>query len=424
MKNRNMKVIVSNQLLTQLADSVYDIAIFWYVYEVSQSALLASIITALTFATQILVGPLLGTFADRFEPKRFMQIGFLVMLTVGIFMAISFHFFFDYFLIVVYFGLILHDVGMFIVAPAKNRLLPRIVAQKNLLKVNGFISSSGQVATLIGTSISGFAIALIGFVGVMLSHSLIYLIASLILMFLVEITSKVQPTNIGEVAVAASNEEITTNKKTSILQELVQGYKYLRMKTEVFKLIILAMVVNVSTMVLPLFVVLVQVQYNGGAVMFGLFSAAASIASIIVGLMITKLTAKLSVAQIFSYSFLIAGITLMLLTLTSIPIIGIILYFSFTFVIVALNIKFNTYLITMVDDEVRGRVFGIIGAISGFLIPICSLLGGWLADTLHVNIVFLLSGAWIFCTGVYVFFDKDIQQIKEPPASEEQTLSI
>ncbi|GLO64679.1 hypothetical protein [Oceanobacillus kimchii] len=70
MKNRNMKVIVSNQFLTQLADSVYDIAIFWYVYEVSQSALLASIITALTFATQILVGPLLGTFADRFEPKR------------------------------------------------------------------------------------------------------------------------------------------------------------------------------------------------------------------------------------------------------------------------------------------------------------------------------------------------------------------
>jgi len=403
-KKRNMNIIVINQFLTQLADSIYDIAIFWYVYEVSESALLASIITALTFTTQILLGPLLGALADRRDPKRFMQFGFLVMVCVGLFMAIVYNYLFDYFLVLIYFGLILHDVGMFIVAPSKNRLLPRIIDMDKIMKVNGYINSTGQMASLIGTSISGFIIALLGFVGVMLSHSLIYLIASLLLLFLISIHG-------SEVANTESAATDDAPTKHSWLKDLKEGYIYIRGKKEVFKLVIIAMVVNISSMVGPLFVVLVQEQYNGNEVTFGIFSAVGSIASIIVGFTVERFSKKMSVSQLFIYTFMISGAMLVFMTFTSIPWIGMLFYFLFVFTLTLLNINLNTFLITLVEDQYRGRVLGIIMAISGSLIPIFSLLGGLLADLYHVNIVYLISGIWTILVGVYTIFDKDMKTI-------------
>lgn len=405
-QKKNMSIIVSNQFLTSLADSVYDVAIFWYVYDQSGSALLASVITALSFLTQIIAGPFIGVLADRNDPKTTMFFGFVLMILVGISMSVFYYFIFNYFIILLYLGVVIHDIGMTTIKPAKNRLLPRIVGMDKIVQVNGYITSTSQIAVVLGKSISGFLIALIGFIGVMLSHSAFYILASILLKFLIDYSIDKQNKADGK------GEEAEPPKAQSYLSDIKEAFQLMRSYRPLFKLIIIGMVLNVASVIGPLFVVIIKEQYNSGAIVFGWFNAFGALAGIIVGLFAKRIINVVKPYIMFGISIVVAGVTMIIVgTLTNIY-VGIIVYFMMSFSLTVFNIAFSSLLITLVEDKYRGRVNNLTLAIAAIMIPIVSVLGGYIADQMSASIVYVFAGIWVAVWGSVIFFDKDVKTIE------------
>ena len=177
------------------------------------------------------------------------------MILVGIVPSVVYTTAIDLIVLFIYLALIIHVVCMLFISPAKNKLLPRIVGLPRIVRVNGYISSTSQTASLIGESISGFIIGAIGFTGVMLFHSGIYLLASILLMLVINISlpPEVEP-----------KEKVLVPKKDSMWHELKEGFSVLKRNRPIFKLI-----------------VLVATQYGANAVQFGLLHAAAAVGGII-----------------------------------------------------------------------------------------------------------------------------------------------
>ncbi|MBE1555250.1 MFS transporter [Sporosarcina limicola] len=410
MIKRNISLIVTNQFLTALSDSIFSLAIMWYVYEITKSALSASLIMVIISLTGIIVGPFIGVLVDRREPKTSMQIGYACMILVGIILAIVYFYFVDILIVVIYLSLVVHHICMMFISPAKNKLLPRIVGVSKIVKVNGYIYSTSQTADLIGQAISGVLIGIIGFVGVMLFHSGVYLLASILLIFVINVSlvkDKIQ-----------TEEESTVTPKTSMLAELKAGMLILKQNRPIFKLVFLATALNATTIAGALFVVLVSDHYGASAVQFGLINAVAAVSGIIIGLVANKLTNFAKPYLVMAITLGISGVAFLSMGLTSNFYFGTLFFMMMTASIIIFSIIDNTLMIVLVKDEFRGRVFMLKVAIASLLIPIFSLAGGLIADSIPVNYLFIFGGCWVLICSLFPLFDRDIRAIERLPREE------
>lgn len=404
MIKRNMSLIVTNQFLTVLADSIFTISIMWYMYEITQSPLSSALITAVSTLTSVVISPVIGVLVDRREPKSSMQIGYAVMVALGVLLALTYLFWLDGVAFAIYVVLIIHEICMTFIGPAKNKLLPRIVGVNRIVKVNGYISSTSQTAYLIGQGISGVLITLMGFVGVMFFHSGIYIVASILLLFVINV-------------VAPGNEETTTSspaKKTSMLDEFKEGWTVLRQNRPILKLTVLASLMNATTVAGALMVVLISDHYGGTAFQFGLFGAFAAIGGILIGLVADKATAFAKPVIVMFTTVSLAGLTFAAMGITTFLYFGILFFVIMNMLTTIYGILYNSLLIVLVEDKFRGRVYTLNVAIASFLMPGFAIAGGIVAEWgVPVNLLFIGAGLWMLLLSFFLLFDRDIRSIRK-----------
>lgn len=404
MIKRNMSLIVTNQFLTVIADSIFTISIMWYIYDITQSPLSSALVTAVSALTAVFVAPLIGVLVDRKEPKTSMQIGYAVMAAVGVLLTLAYLFWLDGVAFAIYAALIIHNICMMFIGPAKNKLLPRIVGVNRIVKVNGYISSTSQTSYLIGQGISGVLISMIGFVGVMLLHSGVYIVASILLIFVINISLPREEEQLEDMPA----------KKPSMLSEFKEGWTVLRANRPILKLSILASLMNATTIAGALVVVLVTDHYGGNAFQFGLFGAFAAVAGIFIGLVADKVTSFAKPSIVMFTSLSVAAIAFMFLGITSALYVGIALYVVMNTLMTVYGILYNALLIVLVEDKFRGRVYSLNGAIATFLMPGFAITGGIIAEWgVPVNQLFIGAGIWILLLSVFLLVDRDIRSIRK-----------
>lgn len=405
MIKRNMSLIVTNQFLTVLADSIFTISIMWYMYEITGSPLSSALITAVGSLSSVFIAPFIGVLVDRREPKSSMQIGYLAMVIVGVFLALAYLFWLDGVAFAIYVALIIHDICMTFIGPAKNKLLPRIVGVHRIVKVNGYISSTSSTASLIGQAISGVLISIMGFVGVMLFHSGVYVVASILLIFVINIAA---PKEEGEQI------DTSEKKKTSMFSEMKEGWTVLLKNRAIFKLTLLGSAMNATTIAGALAVVLITDHYRGNAFQFGLFGAFAAVSSILIGLIADKATSFAKPAIVMFLTVSVSGIAFMSMGLTTAIYLGILFFVIMNVLMTVYGILYSALLIVLVEDKFRGRVFTLNSAIASFLMPGFAIAGGFIAEWgIPVNYLFVGAGIWVLLLSFYILLDPDIRGIEK-----------
>lgn len=405
MIKRNMSLIVTNQFLTVLADSIFTISIMWYMYEITGSPLSSALITAVGSLSSVFIAPFIGVLVDRREPKSSMQIGYLAMVIVGVFLALAYLFWLDGVAFAIYVALIIHDICMTFIGPAKNKLLPRIVGVHRIVKVNGYISSTSSTASLIGQAISGVLISIMGFVGVMLFHSGVYVVASILLIFVINIAA---PKEEGEQI------DTSEKKKTSMFSEMKEGWAVLLKNRAIFKLTLLGSAMNATTIAGALAVVLITDHYGGNAFQFGLFGAFAAVSSILIGLIADKATSFAKPAIVMFLTVSVSGIAFMSMGLTTAIYLGILFFVIMNVLMTVHGILYSALLIVLVEDKFRGRVFTLNSAIASFLMPGFAIAGGFIAEWgIPVNYLFVGAGIWVLLLSFYILLDPDIRGIEK-----------
>lgn len=212
---KNIVLFLGSQTLSLLGSSLVQCAIIWYLTLREQSGFIMTLSVLFGFLPIFLLAPFAGVWADRYNRKWLIIIsdGFIAVSTIALLVL----FINGYGSVeVLLIASAIRSLGAGIQMPAVNAILPQIVPQKELSRVNGANGSIQAAITLVSPMLSGALMNYANMESIFMIDVVTATIAILILTFFLRIPMH-QKTNDG------SEDEI--RKYT---QELKQGYLYIK----------------------------------------------------------------------------------------------------------------------------------------------------------------------------------------------------
>ena len=388
LSSRDFTWLWAGQVISQVGDGLAKVALLWFVYELTGSALKMTAVGLLQTVPPLVLGPLAGVYIDR-VPKRAAMI---VMDTMRAVLLIA--------IPLLYGAGLLNLTGLYVLVfvisvfstaygPALNAAIPLMVKQDQLTSANAFIQSSVTVGQLVGPAVSGILISLIGPQNVLYVNAVTFLVSALC-----KIPVRIQSTRA----------EGTHLSVRSMVRDLRQGFRFVFVQHRV--LLLLMVVASLSFMGSTGFVYLLPVIgkqiLHVDAVQLGwLWSS--------LGLGILLTTVWLAVQEeahfcrqlwVIAGSALIGGIAVF--GLDASPSISIA-------VVLVAAIGGNSGLVTpiisaslqqMTPKELLARVFGVFNTGTMASAMLGMTMFGWAADYISPHSSLIGIGATTFGAGV------------------------
>jgi MFS transporter, DHA3 family, macrolide efflux protein len=159
--NRNVAWLWTGQAISQIGDGISKVALLWFVYDLTGSALKMTMIGILQTIPPLIFGPFAGVLLDRISKRSAMIIidtvraGLLVLIptlhAMGLLTLSSLY-------------VLVFATAMFSMAfgPALKAVEPLLVKGDQLTQINALDQSTMTVGQLLGPAISGMLIAIMG----------------------------------------------------------------------------------------------------------------------------------------------------------------------------------------------------------------------------------------------------------------------
>ncbi len=372
--HRNFQIYFAGQGVSTLGKWVQQVALSWLAYQLTSSAFLLGLITFLTLAPQLLVGPLAGAWIDKHDKRRLLIIAQGLLATQSLALAVLAWVGWIDANVIIAMALLLGLLNA-IEMPLRQALIgsfvPVAADLPNALALNAMLINA---ARFIGPPLAGLLISVSGEGACFFLTALAF---SLLLVSLIK--TKVAP--IAKVSGSTG----------SMFKE---GLRYIWGTRRVSRLIIGVIVVNLlASNYAVLLPILAKTIYAGDAQTLGWLWGAAGAGAFVATVMLAlggalhRLDRFIGVAAICS-----AGA--MLAMAISVPLIfayGLLALIGFG--ITASNVSTNILLQTQAPAELRGRVIAFYIAMRFGFEAVGGLLAGLAAASLGAPATFGVAGA-------------------------------
>jgi MFS family permease len=377
LRHRNYRLFFWGQLVSLVGTWMQQTAMSWFVYQITNSKLLLGVVAAMGSAPMMLSSIWGGSLADRY-PKRSILLGTQTAQMVCAFLlaaGVWAGFATPLFIIVI---AALNGVAMGFDMPARQAFTVEMTSREDLLNAISLNSSIVNGARVVGPSIAGL---LIGLVGVALCFFLngltfVAVIAGLLMMRLPPFRS---PTH----GVSASQHA---------WNGIVYALKHQRVRTILLLFLSVGVFGWSYGVLMPAFA---RDVLGRGANGYGILMSASGTGAFIGALVVATYghlftPRRLALGGIWIFSVALFALSLSRTFETSLAFLlvagfGMLLFFSTS----------NTVLQTIVPDEMRGRVMGVWSLVFGAMIPLGSLEAGFMAHWFGTS--FALAFGAIVC---------------------------
>lgn len=178
---RDFGLLWWGQTTSQIGEGLNKVALLWFVYELTGSAMKMTMVGLLQTIPPLLFGPLIGVYLDRL-PKKAVMVWVDILRALLTFLIPALYSI-DLLSIEALFGLIfLTSVVSTIFGPALVSAVPLLVRPSELMSANALIQGTTNIGMLLGPAISGVMIALINAENVLFVNSATFLISAMCLM--------------------------------------------------------------------------------------------------------------------------------------------------------------------------------------------------------------------------------------------------
>lgn len=156
--NGSFSALWVGQLISLFGDRIHQVALAFLVLGVTNSPLAVGLVFLAATAPNLLLGPIAGTFVDRWDQKEVMVVSDLLRASVVLLVPV---------LAVVNIWLVypavfvLTSISIFF-RPARTAVLPRIVREDELMTANSSIWIVETLADIVGYPIAGLFVAFVG----------------------------------------------------------------------------------------------------------------------------------------------------------------------------------------------------------------------------------------------------------------------
>jgi DHA3 family macrolide efflux protein-like MFS transporter len=398
---KNIALFLASQTVSLFGSSLVQYAIMWYITIETQSGVMMTISIICGFVPMFILSPLAGVWADRYNRKMLIVLADALIAFTTLILAI-FYLLGHGAIWMLFAASAVRAVGAGIQTPAVGAILPQIVPQDRLTRVNG-INSSIQSAIMIvspmasGALLTAMPIETIFFIDVVTAA-----IAICILMVLLKIPAHAKSLR---------------KQTTGYFSDLQQGLTYIRNHRFVRKYFsffaVFFVFITPVAFLTPLQVTrsfgndvwrltAIEIAFSIGMLLSGAFIAAwggfrnriysMALACVIIGIC----SMALGIVPVF-WGYLavmgLAGVTMPLF-----------------------NTPATVLLQEKIEEDYLGRVFGVLGMISTSVMPLSMLVFGPVADFIRIEWLLLGSGFVMFIMGFILRTNKVLVEAGAPAA--------
>ncbi len=385
---RNIALFLSSQGISMLGSSIVQYAILWHITLTTQSGLMMTLYIICGFLPTFFLSPFAGVWADRYNRKKLIMIAdggiALSTLLLAILFLLGYQYIWLLFIIAA-----IRAFGAGLQGPAVGAILPQIVPQEKLMRVNGF---------------NGTIQAAIMFIAPIISAGLLTLTTLEMIFFVDVVTAVIAIVTLTFIHLA--KHEVTT-EPLSYLEDFKSGLRYIQNST-FLKNYFLFIAILFFLMAPASFLTPLQVTRTFGEEVWRLTAIELAFS---IGMMVGG--AIIALWQGFNnrvYTMILGGIIFSLCTIS----LGIIPSFWPYIVVMGIcgvaipifNTPTTTLLQEKVDPSFIGRIFGVFNMIASAMMPLGMLLFGPLGDVISVEILLITSGFCMLLLTVALRFNK------------------
>jgi DHA3 family macrolide efflux protein-like MFS transporter len=398
--NRNFSILWQGQLISDFGNVVFAVALGFWVLEMTRTRqmptgnmALMGIVEACFALPGVLLGPLAGAYADRHSRKRTIVaadlargILFTSMGATAIFNVFPFW--------TIYPLAVLSGACGAFFGPAISSSIPDIVPMEALTRANSARSLSSTATQLVGNSLGGLLYALLSAPVMILINGISFLYAACTQLFM---------------AIPRISE---SGQRKPILHDMILGMQYAFGHRGIRALIIMNMVVGFfSTIIIMLLTPLFRNTPGFGVARFG-YVMATMMAGGALG-MLALSTIRIRPGQragLFCISQLIVGTAAIPFGIVS----NVVWLFPLAFVVGVCNaiigVVLQTVMQATIPRENRGKVFGILGTVSGALWPLGMASSGVIASLVGVRPTFVSACCMLLVSSLPILFSRHFRE--------------
>lgn len=372
--NRNLFLIWQGMAESKIGSVLYSIAIGIWVYDKTDSAAWMGITTAISYFGNMILQPLGGVLADRFNRRNLAAgsdavCGLAMLVLGGLAMAGKME---------VWQVLVVAAVSSAcsaVLMPALNALLPQIVEQNNLMRASALLQSTQSAIQMIGNAAGGFLVVAFGVPVIILFNGATFLFSAFTECFIQ--------------APAVSH----TGGQNGFLREFADGVAYLKKHTGLTGMMLAGAAVNLTCGGFVGIAYVWCLDKGMSIEQYGLFLGAESAAMLIATVFITVVP----IPRRRRWSVLaLANVGYNLLYLGAMSTSGFqvctVLYAGYSFCNMVANMFMYPALMEAIETAYHGRVLALFNAACVGSVAISMVVYGILGDLFGVVPVSLAGG--------------------------------
>jgi MFS family permease len=385
LESKNYRLFFIGQGISLIGTWMQSIAMSWLVYRLTGSALLLGVTGFASQFPVFLLASLAGVYVDRHNRHKILLLTqVLSMCQAFVLAALVFTntvTVWSVIVLSVFLGLI-NALDM----PARQTFVLEMVEKReNLSNAIALNSSMVNSARLIGPSIGGILIAVLG-EGACFTFNGVSFLAVIFCLLAMRLTPP-----------------IIEAKETHVLRELKEGFSYAFGFAPIRYLILLLALVSLLGMshsvLMPVFAAEIL---KGGANTLGFLASASGTGALMGTLYLASRRSMRGLGRIVGVSAGIFGVGLVFFSLSRILPLSLVLNMATGCTMIVQLAGSNTILQSIVDDDKRGRVMSIYAMSFMGMAPFGSLLAGALASGIGAPTTVLLGGLCCIAASVFV----------------------
>lgn len=402
LKQKNFFLLILGSLVSNMGTLMQDFALSLYVLKITGSgAKFASVLTV-ALIPELLLGPFMGVFADRFDRKKIIiSLNFISCITVGI-AAIIFKVNGVLSLPCIYALVIILSIISISFSPAMTAILPSIVKKEELLDANSLKAAIYSIGSIAAPLFAGLIFGLYGLFTILIVNAVSFIFAAFSEVFMDIPKNK------------TSNSSFSAK---GFVNDFTDGLKFTAGKRNIIAIMFMAMICNFAMS--PLgdisFPYIVKNVFRCSDLQYGIFQAVLLSGMGIAPFICTLFLKNTSFKKVISINTTIVGILIAIVSIIISPLYTnlfnstFIPYITLTLislVIIILMTLINIFIGTMFQKEVPTDMMGRVGAVMNTLcmaiMPIGQILFGTSFDS-HPAYLVVFPAALILFIASFVY---------------------
>jgi MFS transporter, DHA3 family, macrolide efflux protein len=380
---RNFLLLWQGQLVSILGDVVYAIALgFWILQKTGSTALMGGLMAA-SMLPRILASPVAGVVVDRFDRRRLMiwmdVIRGAAVVAVGVAALAGVLQVWMVFAA----GIIIGLCGAFF-SPAVSSVIPDITGKSRVVQANSVFSMLGTGGNIVGNSGGGFLFQVLGAPLLFLFNGVSYLFSAVCLLF------------------AKFPRVVHAQEKMHFGADLKSGFAFVWKIRGLRYLLLTAAVLNFfASMAIMLFLPFYQKNPAFGPVKYGIAMAVFT-GGMFLGMALTSIV-KIPPSRrssLFAMGGLVTSVCLVIFPFIGSFAIGTVLLGIAGLANAIVNVFIMAVMQLAVPQDMRGKVFSLLGMLTQGLMPIAFALAGVLAEFIPIAPLMSASFALALLVGI------------------------